>query len=224
MPCACKSNTQRAQLTVESVRELSPSTFAIRFDKALLDFNPGQHLLVGCDNERDMREYSIYSGKYDPYLEILVKEVIDGTVSPSLRNVRPGKSLRVQGPAGCFKIEPTIPEGSKHVFIGTGTGIAPFRSMVRTFPDLDYLMVHGVTHAAELYDADDFDPSRFVSCVSREKAGNVQGRVTDYLSSAVLHPQSVYYLCGNSDMIYDAFQILISKGIPRSQIKTEVYF
>lgn len=56
---------------------------------------------------------------------------------------------------------------------------------------------------------------------------NVQafrGRITEYLRAHSVDPESSCYLCGNSDMIYEAFAILRSSGVPRSRLFAEVYF
>ena len=61
-------------------------------------------------------------------------------------------------------------------------------------------------------------------CVSREAGGDFSGRVTDYLK---YHPQPVaamYYLCGNRNMINDAYDILREQGVSGTNICTEVFF
>jgi NAD(P)H-flavin reductase len=59
---------------VQQIRELTDSTYVVRFDKGELSFKTGQYLSVGVRGTGEQREYSIYSGENEPFLEILVKE------------------------------------------------------------------------------------------------------------------------------------------------------
>ena len=111
-----------------------------------------------------------------------------------------------------------------HLFIATGSGIAPFHSILHSEPSLDYTLLHGVRHLHERYEHEGYDPQRYIACVTRDAGGDFQGRVTDWLAQHDLPPDARYYLCGNSDMIYQAFDILQEQGIPRTHLHTEVYF
>ncbi|MBK7627245.1 MAG: oxidoreductase [Bacteroidales bacterium] len=189
-----------------------------------MDFKPGQHIIVGLKGELNQREYSIYSGENDDYLEILVREVPEGSVSQQLKNCKPGDFLQVNGPFGSFGIEKFDLLTRKHVFIATGTGISPFHSMVRSYPEIDYTLIHGVRYADEAYERDEYDPSRYILCTSKETTGGKKGRVTRYLSGFLVKSGMLFYLCGNSNMIYEVSHILQDKGVPSENILTEVYF
>ncbi len=91
---------------MQQVRELSAGAFVLRFDRDGLEFEPGQYLNVGVKGDLDMREYSIYSGPGDDYLEILVKEVEGGYVSRRLRKLGSGGEVTVEGPFGFFVTQP----------------------------------------------------------------------------------------------------------------------
>jgi len=65
---------------------------------------------------------------------------------------------------------------------------------------------------------------RLVACVSREAGGDFHGRVTDYLRRHPVQPATLCYLCGNSDMIYEAVDILKGYGVPPAHLFAEVYF
>ena len=160
----------------------------------------------------------------DPYLEFLIKEVPGGSVSPALRKLTPGAEVDLHGPYGSFVIDPEIVNTSQFVFIGTGTGIAPFHSFVRTYPKLDYQVINGIRNVDERYDDQDYDPSRLICCVSREKWSGFHGRVTDYLKQMEISLDKVYYLCGNQGMIYDAYDILRNAGVSGDRIFTEAFF
>lgn len=209
---------------ITGIRHLTDHTFVIRFDRKGLAFRAGQHLLAGLENQNKFREYSIYSGENDPFLEILIREVAEGQVSPSLKSLQPGHHLIIDGPMGVFNLNPKTIQTDKICFVATGTGIAPFHSMVRSYPDLDYLMIHGVKYENEQYENPDYESKRYISCVSRDKSGKFHGRVTDYLKTNFPGDTMKYYLCGNFSMIREVFDILSEKGIPRTQIHTEVYF
>jgi ferredoxin--NADP+ reductase/benzoate/toluate 1,2-dioxygenase reductase subunit len=206
------------------VRELTRGAFVLRLDRHGLAFQPGQYINVGVKGEIDMREYSVYSGPDDDYLEILVKEVDGGYVSKKLHNAHSGDEMLVEGPFGFFLIDEEQRAQHPFLFVATGTGISPFRSFVRAYPELDYTLLHGVKYADERYDHEEYDPNRTVSCVSRESGGDYRGRVTDYLREHPVSPDTLCYLCGNCDMIYEAFDILQSQGVPAEQLYAEVYF
>ena len=80
--------------------------------------------------------------------------------------------------------------------------------------------------AAELYDRDGFVPDRYFPCISggRGEGKDYAGRVTSWLAERPVETSRYCYLCGNSDMIYEAYALLRESGIPRSRIFAEVYF
>ena len=213
---------------VLAIRHLTDSTFVLRFDRKNLSFEPGQHLHVGLSGCIDMREYSVYSGAGDPYLEVLVKEVDDGFVSKQLHGLKAGSRVSINGPYGFFLLKDDFRK-KKHYFIATGTGVAPYRSFIRSQPDIDYLLLHGTREASERYEYTEFDETRYIACLSGmnlheptagERVRN--GRVTDFLRD--LETDAYYYLCGNCDMIYEVYDILKSAGVASKNIFAEVYF
>lgn len=209
---------------VTQVRHLTDSTFVIRFERNGMDFQTGQFVLLGTKGAVDRREYSIYSGEYDDYLEVLVREVEDGKVSSKLKKLKAGDLIDVDGPFGFFKFDPHSFEVQNFLFVATGTGISPFHGFVKTHPQLNYKMVHGVRKAEEDYDHTDFAEERVTLCVSGEKGGDFNGRVTEFLKTETIDENTNCFLCGNSEMIYEVFDILSEKGVPTSNIYTEVYF
>ena len=209
---------------IEEIRKLTEDTFSIRMSKGRFEFKAGQHISLGIYGGHQSREYSIYNGEQDEYLEVLVKEVKDGYFSPKLSNLKPGSLLEVNGPFGKFRMDEKKVNGHQFVFIASGTGIAPFRSMIRTYPGLDYRLIHGVRYGYEAYDKDEYDPKRFVLCTTGDKTGHVHGRLTKYLKKGTFDKDTQFYLCGNSNMIFDALEILKKKGFDRDQMHCEVYF
>lgn len=209
---------------VTGLRFLTESAFVLQFTRRGMKFRAGQHLVAGIAGEMDQREYSIYSGENDASLEILVREVREGNISVKLSNCEPGQKLNVNGPFGSFGIEKADLMTKKHIFIASGTGISPFHSIVRSYPAIDYLLLHGVSYADEAYDATEYEKERYVLCTSREAYGGRQGRVTEYLKDFETNGNMMFYLCGNSAMIFDAKKMLKARGVDDSCIVTEVYF
>ena len=203
-------------------RDLSPSAYVLRVERGALRFTPGQYVTVGAAGDVETREYSVYSGAGDPYLEVLVKEVTDGSVSCRLRRLPAGSPLDVEGPFGFFTVAPEQARGPL-LFVASGTGIAPFHAMVRSDPELDYLLLHGVRTLDDCYESAAYRPDRYVPCVSRG-AGGFRGRVTDYLRRHPVAASTPCFLCGNSAMIFAAFDLLKGQGVPSERLFAEVYF
>jgi NAD(P)H-flavin reductase len=189
-----------------------------------LAFRSGQFIVIQDPRTRQKREYSVYSGENDDYLEVLVREVEGGKVSGRLKKLVPGEMVGVEGPFGFFRLAPDLFPSPEYLFIASGTGISPFHSFVKTFPDAEYRLIHGVRLKEESYDYQDYERDRIVQCVSGENEGDFHGRVTGYLASVETNPDLPCFLCGNSMMIQDVFDILTGKGVPVSNICSEVYF
>ncbi len=206
------------------VVNLTESTYILRLEKNGMEFEAGQHVLLGRANDNDQREYSIYSGSNDEYLEVLIKEVIDGSVSRHLKNLIPGDMLKVEGPLGFFGLNKEKIASGKFLFVASGTGVAPFHSMIKTNPQLDYQLIHGIRTCDEAYGKDDYEPKRYVRCASRQVGCDFEGRVTDYIKQHDFDNDTICYFCGNFKMIKEAMDLLESKGIPGSQLHAEVYF
>ena len=214
----------KSVFVVEQVRNLTESTYVLKFSRNGMQFSPGQHLLLGLPGSKELREYSIYSGIHDESLEVLIKEVDDGVVSRELKTIKPGDPLLISGPRGFFLKQAIQAGQGKLLFLSSGTGLAPFHSFVLSHPDANYRIIHGVRNISEAYDSGDYKKEQFTVCTSRGERGDFTGRVTDYLKKANPDLRSDVFLCGNSNMIYDAMDILHSKGFPQKQIFTEVYF
>jgi ferredoxin--NADP+ reductase len=207
------------------MRYLNESTFVVKLEKNGLSFKSGQHLNVGPANSIHTREYSIYNGENDDFLEILVKEVSDGFISPVLKKQLPGNMLVVEEPVGYFSLPRKANPGEKLLFIASGTGISPFHSFIQTHPEIDYTLLHGIRDNSERYEADFYETSRYIACTSRQKSDHSYfGRVTTYLEEYPVPPNTRCYLCGNSSMIHDAYDILEAQGVPSEMIHAEVYF
>ena len=233
---------ERDKAPVHSVvgrRDLNLSTYVLTLTKENLEFVPGQHVHLGVTGSSDLREYSIYSGKDDTTIEVLIREIGDGLVSRQLRRLGRHDAVRLEGPFGYFTI-PDEARSDRFLFVATGTGIAPFRSIATSYTGIEYRLIHGIGTAEDRFDYHYFDPSRITTCLSKQLPedavrpyGNddhaneqqwFAGRVTNYLSEHPIDPATKCYLCGNCDMIYEVFDILKRFGVPSSNLYSEVYF
>ena len=216
------SKKKRKSCEVQEIRRLTESTAVVRFDRAGLEFEPGQYVRVGIEGEAEIRDYSVYSGDNVDHLEVLVRRVEDGLVSKQLCDLEVGDKVSVGGPYGHFKLIDSV-RTAPLLFIATGTGISPYHSFVESYPDLNYRLIHGTAMQDEAYESA-FYGENYFHCVSREEGGDFKGRVTDYLRNLEVPLETNAFLCGNCDMIYEAFDMLQEKGLQTAQIHTEVYF
>jgi ferredoxin-NADP reductase len=209
---------------VENIRKLTQNTFVLSLPKSRFKFVAGQHVSLSIKGDYQSREYSIYSAEESDNLEVLVKEVEGGYFSPKLKHLKKGDMVEVHGPFGKFGLDEKKRNTHQHIFIASGTGIAPFHSMVKSFPDLNYKVIHGVRYSNEAYEIENYDSKRFTVCSSRDDKGDFNGRLTEYIKTIDFDKNSCFYLCRNSDMIFDAMEILKDKGFDRDSVTVEVYF
>jgi ferredoxin-NADP reductase len=232
---------QEFQCEVTSFREVTPTVFEVAFQPSpALTFQAGQFISIivpgAGPHGRDLRRaYSIASSPEGQPIELCVKLVEGGPGTNFLYKLRPGNHFRGMAPYGDFVYEPR--EGKHACFIATGTGIAPFRSMIlsnhfqKNAPKSATCLL-GVSEEAEvLYDAEmrSIPGLRWVPCVSRPKGDwkGFRGRVTDYLRSLGSdYPwlETDFYLCGGGAMIDEVKQILTGLGVTKDSIHQEVYF
>jgi len=184
----------------------------------------GRHVGVGLPGS-ETRPYSLFSGEGDPYLEILVRRVDGGRVSPQLAVLQAGDQVKVEPPRGSFTLAHAQP-GERLLFLATGTGIAPFRSFLRSRPDVYYTLVHGVRDPRDDFGAEFASPGRRVFCVSGSTVppGAFAGRVTTWLDGIDPKVYDRVYLCGNARMILEALPTLVDGGLDEERIHTETYF
>lgn len=208
---------------VLELEHLTTSTFRLRTERPQVTIRAGQCFNVGLPGTGVNREYSMYSAADAPYLDFLIREVDGGCVSPALKYLATGDSVEIDGPYGEFCLN--APQSNQHyLFLGTGTGIAPFHSFVGSYPSLRYTVLHGVRNQNEQYGLGDYALGSYVPCVSNNTQGEPSMRLTEYLQKHPVQPDSIVYLCGNRSMIIDAFEILREQGVPGNNLFTEVFF
>ncbi|MEA2633059.1 MAG: ferredoxin/flavodoxin---NADP+ reductase [Chloroflexota bacterium] len=222
----------------------------VRFDGDPTPFEPGQYMTIGvfADGRLVQRPYSVASSPRvagtDGY-EFYVRLVQGGQFTPLLWRLPVGHGMRMIGPKGKFMLEPE--DDRTHVFISTGTGNAPFVSMMKTML-LDgtprrALFINGVSYADEIgyrslledWAASGTYPVTYIPTVSRPDdprnagwSGRV-GRAEAVLASicdehALTPDNAIAYICGNPDMILAAEALLLERGFPEEQVKKELYW
>ena len=217
-------NQKEEQLAVViDVRFLTGSAFVVRFERNDMIFKAGQYVKLGTQDYPERREYSIYSPMSAPYLEVLVQLVDEVSFSFRLHELQPGDQLFVRGPFGAFILEDTYTT-DKNIFIASGTGISPFHSMVLSYKEFDYTILHGVRNLNEGYDRSVYHEARYIQCSSSEYGSEFHGRVTDYLRKYKPDSKAHYYLCGNSAMIDEVWSLLKLAEVPNTNIHAEIYF
>jgi len=208
--------------TVLGNRELCPDTFLLSVERRH-DFNPGQTVKIGIGDACPPRIYSICSGNTEDDLRILYNIKQDGRLTPQLADLKAGDTIHVSEPGGSF-----TGTAGPAVWIATGTGIAPFYSMLRSGMAENKTLLHSVRRADQFYFADEWYTAlggNYHRFCSRETAADaVHGRVNLYLEAAELAGDMKYYLCGQATMCVEVRDLLIAKGIPFRNIVTEIYF
>lgn len=207
-------------------------------------FAPGQFVQLGWPKERKpddpperiryvKRSYSIASAPHESNAyELFLALVPSGALTPTLWTLQPGDRVWCDdAPKGFFTLD-RIPRGKDLVFLATGTGSAPFVSMLRAHrgnpPWRRVFVVQGARYAADLaYDAEmrEIDAvderMRYAPVVSREPGtwNGLHGRVhvalerCEELGGFALDPAEAHVLlCGNPDMIADVRARLEPRG------------
>jgi ferredoxin--NADP+ reductase len=156
------------------------------------------------DNKPLLRAYSIASANYEEHLEFLSIKVPNGPLTSRLQHIQPGDAVVVgRKPTGTLLIDYLLP-GKRLYLLGTGTGLAPYLSIVRdpeTYEKFEeVIVVHGVREVKELAYREFLTATlpeheflgdmvkqqlRYYPTVTREAFEN-QGRITDLIESGKL--------------------------------------
>lgn len=204
-------------------RWLSKNSFEITLTKPKsFVYIPGQWIrLIHHGVERD---YSLVSAPADPNLALCIRKVEGGMLSPDLSNEPVGSQFSFNGPHGYFTFRPSARSA---IFVATGTGLAPFVSMVRSNVT-GFILLHGVKTASEIYYESEFKSTaeQYVPCISatdRVSDAHFRGRVIDYLRKYLSTGQYDFYLCGHREMIRDV-TFLVDEKFAGSLIFTEIFY
>ena len=234
-------------------RHWTQSLYSLRVTGPVLDFRAGQFVRIALDvgGERIARPFSFVNPPHDPLLEFYGVIVPEGPLSPSLALLRPGDVLYYADNPSGFLVLAEVPPAETLWLLATGTGIAPFLSILRTeAPWQTYrrvILVHAARHANELVYRDVIDAAgrqrgdqfRYVTFVSREAhAGSLAGRIPaairdgrlEAAAEAFAAERSQFMLCGNPDMVKDVTAALVERGLRKhrrrapGQISVETFW
>ena len=218
-------------------------SFTTTRDQALR-FSNGHFTMIGLrqDNGKPLlRAYSIASANYEEHLEFLSIKVPDGPLTSRLQHIQVGDTIIVgKKPTGTLLCDYLLP-GKRLYLLGTGTGLAPFMSIIRD-PDTyerfeQVILVHGVRQVNELayhdYITQELPQHEFLGemvsqqlkyypTVTREPYKN-QGRMTDLIESGklfadlgvpALNPaEDRVMICGSPAMLRDLKRMCEERGL-----------
>jgi ferredoxin--NADP+ reductase len=205
-------------------------------------FRSGQFTMIGIpvNGKPLLRAYSVASGFYEDELEFFSIKVQDGPLTSRLQHLKQGDTLLVsRKPTGTLVLDNLAP--GKHLYLlGTGTGLAPFLSVIKdpeTYERFEkVIVVHGVRHISDLAYSEIItevlpkdeligelvrDQLIYYPTVTREPFRN-QGRITALIESGKLfsdcglppmnREDDRFMLCGSPQMIAEVRALLDAKG------------
>jgi ferredoxin--NADP+ reductase len=208
-------------------------------------FNPGQYATLGLMGEEKLvqRPMSISSSadRLDEY-EFFIRLVEGGEFTPLLWERQVGDPINIKGAKGRFVLQD---DGRTCLLVASGTGLAPFMSMIETLRDRgqtrDLVLLHGASHDFDLAWRSQLEtlasegsfPVRYAATVSRPQncptwtglTGRVEAIVEGQLDEHRLTPENTtVYLCGNPDMIEAVETMAAARGFPPEQVRKELYW
>ncbi|MBE8215827.1 MAG: hypothetical protein HAW62_05840 [Endozoicomonadaceae bacterium] len=227
---------------------LAKDTLSLSFkvlDETPFIFKAGQFVSLHFEykGQQYKRSYSLASSVKTYHqthtLEIAMKCLPAGRASEYFQTVPLNTQFILQGPAGVLVLPDVLPQ--RLVFVGTGTGVAPYRAMLPELSpwlqaggQLNILM--GIRHRVDLfYDlafreiCDVFDRADFELFFSQESVinqdqGEYIGYVQQRFESLALNPNNtIIYLCGSPPMIDDSLLWLKANGFTSKSIRREKY-
>src|SRR6266705_2322832 len=204
-------------------------------------FVPGQWLSLKQtkpDGEELTRAYSIASAPGDDRrFALCLNRVQDGFMSNFLCDMKEGEPISCQGPFGDFILRPPIRDT---IFIATGTGIAPFRSMLHWLladpsrhQNRQFWLLFGVRYEQDIYYREEFERlaqehSNFDFLPTLSRGGSewkgLRGYVQEHVPGIVGDRTDMHaYICGLDKMVSANRELLKSLGWDRKQILYEKY-
>ena len=230
--------------TVTEVTHWNDGLFSFKTTRdPSLRFENGQFVMIGLSKDNGkplLRAYSIVSANYEEHLEFFSIKVPDGPLTSRLQHLKAGDEVFVSTkPTGTLLISDLHP-GRNLYLLSTGTGLAPFLSIVRdpeTYERFDnVVVVHGVRHINDLaYDdllenqlpndellGEMIDGHLYYYPVVSREAFKYEGRLTTRLASGQMtadlglpdldpaHDRAM--ICGSPGMLDDTAQLLDQRG------------
>jgi CDP-4-dehydro-6-deoxyglucose reductase len=219
-------------------REIAPNTrhFEFESEEWRAAFVPGQFLSLTAEigGEAITRAYSIASPPDGFTFALCANLVADGRFSPWLFSLPQGGEIDFKGPYGAFILRRPV---SDSIFVATGTGIAPFRSIIhaklREHPGSRFTLIFGVRHHYGLLYHDEWLQSAselpnfdYRPTLTRppEDWQGLTGRVQNHVIECLGPRRDVdTYVCGLREMVDDLRAKLKEIGLDRKRIIYEKY-
>jgi len=223
-------NIIQGTFQLESIKKVARDTKKFRFSvlQKSLDFKAGQFVSIQF-NATSWRAYSIASTPEENQIELIVRIISGGVGSTALDQAKIGDRFNFKGPFGHFILSEN-PE-ARLVFCGTGTGIAPLRSMILTEKKRDMMLLYGGRNRediAYLEEVGNWSKNLEIKLgLSREEDPEKLGkyakncRIIKYLEDLELLPYDEFYICGNGDMVKSVQALLAERGVEKTQIFSE---
>jgi benzoate/toluate 1,2-dioxygenase reductase component len=204
---------------------LAPGILELRLTRPMdVAFIPGQFLRFAMDGYE--RDYTMVSSPDAETIDFCIAVVDGGRFSSHILAADIGTSFQLTGPHGHFVFQGPL---NPAVFVGTGTGVAPFVAFCRGGVGAA-LLLHGVGTPDRLIYRDVLQGALrgYVPCLSRasenmDRPENAfSGHVTDYLEQQLQPGTYDFYVCGRRSMIRDATAI-IDERFSASRLFIETY-
>jgi len=230
---------------VVEVTKLTHNTnsFLLRLaHKKHINYESGQFVMLktNIDGEEIKKPYSIASPpqldqEHAEYIEFVIKHVQGGKMTDYLFHLKVGERLDVAGPFGKFILKEPIKEGD--LFLATGSGLAPFMSMLRkVFRDdnpKEFFLFFGAINEEEIIYKEELyrwnkEHKNFhlIVCLSKPhkswqgESGYIQDALTKYVKD--FHKKQAY-ICGIPMMVEQAKKRLLKLGMKKENIFQELY-
>lgn len=203
------------------------------------EYVAGEYVSVKVNADGQRRSYSLGSSPKDNFLELIFDVKPGGLGSNYLANLQLGEEVEILGPMGRFVVEGELGLERKMLFIGTGSGIVPLRSMIHDLLETrgfggEVKLHWGMRSDEEIFMVSELEElkQRFanfsydiVMSQASGQWGNCRGHVQDCLN---LHMSDYNgweaYLCGNQKMVLDVAVLLQTKGVMREKVYFEKYY
>jgi NAD(P)H-flavin reductase len=202
-----------------------------------MEFLAGQYVSIDIGGE-ERRSYSIASAPaMDHAVEICVDVTPGGRGSRYIEGLKPGDEVKLLGPLGQF-VSGDAEKEKKLLFVATGSGIAPLRSMILDLlvekkDEREIWLFWGLRFVKDMFWEEDFrQKHRFFKnfnyelMLSKPPEGwpIISGHVRREIEELGLGSEWGVYLCGNPEMIKEVNQLGSDKQVPQEQIHFEKFF
>lgn len=218
---------------IEKIIPLTPRVLHLFFslpESSPLTFTAGQYGTVVI-NQTTRRQYSFCSDPKDTHgFEFLIDTTPMGPGSTYFLERKPGDTISLLAPLGSFCMQESP---RKKMLIATGSGIAPFRSMILDAVDRTPIAVlwglrqedNRYWHKEFTLLADKYPTFSYTLYLSQPQGTwtGKTGHVTDHIQNEPNLKETDFYLCGNTQMIAEVKQILSAHQVPEGQIRTESF-